>query len=83
MYPSCQHYRFFKRSFRIFAGKFYSFTVYMVCANSVVNPFVYAIQYHEFQQRIKEMICSKKQLLPELDSTSHIITIAIVDSGSN
>ena len=38
-----------------FTGQFYSFSVYMVCANSIVNPFVYAIQYHEFQQRVKEL----------------------------
>ena len=38
-----------------FPGQFYSFTVYMVCVNSIINPFVYAIQYHEFQQRIKEL----------------------------
>ena len=36
-------------------GQFYSFTVYMVCANSIVNPFVYAIQYHEFQKRVKQL----------------------------
>ena len=42
-----------------FSGQFYSFTVYMVCANSIVNPFVYAIQYHEFQQRIEELFVRK------------------------
>ncbi len=39
-----------------FAGQFYSFTVYMVCANAIVNPFVYAIQYHEFQQHVQHLL---------------------------
>ena len=38
----------------------------MVGMNSVVNSFVYAIQYHEFQQRTKEMFCRK---LDEVDSS--------------
>ena len=58
---------------------FYSFTVYMVCANSVVNPFVYVIQYHEFQDRMKEMICSKKQS-SELESSCQSVTVETVDS---
>ena len=46
-----------------FAGPFYSFTVYLVCVNSIVNPFVYVIQYHEFQNRTKEMfiICGREK----------------------
>ena len=43
----------------IYTGQFYSFTVYMVCANSVVNPFVYAIQYDEFKNRVIEILCGK------------------------
>ena len=31
----------------------------MVCANLIVNPFVYAIQYHEFQLRIKDLFKRK------------------------
>ena len=51
----------------------------MVCANSVVNPFVYAIQYHEFQQRMREIICWKKQS-PEFDSSSNSVTNDTVDN---
>ena len=64
-----------------FSGQFYSFTVYMVCANSIVNPFVYAIQYHEFQQRIKELFLRKSKeannVTSELtESTSVHTTVA-------
>ena len=54
-------------------GDFLNFTVYMVCVNSVINPFVYAIQYHEFQQRVKEIVCSKKHS-SGLDSSSQLAT---------
>ena len=37
----------------------------MVCANSIVNPFVYVIQYHEFQDRTKEIFCKKRKPLTE------------------
>ena len=51
-------------------GKFYSFTVYMVCVNSIVNPFVYAIQYHEFQNRTREIFCVGKNQPKELSVAS-------------
>ena len=52
---------FFKKRFlSLLQASFNNFTVYIVCANSVVNPFVYVIQYHEFQQRMKEIFCSKR-----------------------
>ena len=56
----------------IFVGKFYSFTVYMVCVNSIVNPFVYVIQYHEFQNRTKEMFCGQQKQLGESANVSVI-----------
>ena len=54
----------------LLSGQFYSFTVYMVCANSIVNPFVYAIQYHEFQQRIRELFKGKPDQLNNFASVS-------------
>ena len=61
--------------FLLLSGQFYNFTVYMVCANSAVNPFVYVIQYHEFQQRMKEIFCPKEQFLePQFNDSSQITT---------
>ena len=61
--------------FLLLSGQFYNFTVYMVCANSAVNPFVYVIQYHEFQQRMKEIFCPQKQFLePQFNDSSQITT---------
>ena len=51
-----------------FSGQFYNFTLYMICVNSIVNPFVYAIQYHEFQQRVKEMFYSKPDKVQDVES---------------
>ena len=45
----------------------------MVGVNSVVNPFVYAIQYHEFQHRTKEMFCRKSD---QVDSSVSEGTLA-------
>ena len=42
----------------------------MVCVNSIVNPFVYVIQYHEFQRRAKEIFCGKGKRPDETDSVS-------------
>ena len=50
----------------LLSGQFYDFTVYMLYVNSIVNPFVYAIQYHEFQERIKELFLGKPA---ELDNS--------------
>ena len=61
-------------SFLYVAGKFYGFTVYMVCANSIVNPFVYVIQYHEFQNRTKEIFCEKQKQLTEGSTSTTVAT---------
>ena len=42
----------------------------MVCVNSIVNPFVYAIQYHEFQQRIKELFLRKSDEVDNINVSS-------------
>ena len=63
-----------------FAGKFYGFTVYMVCANCIVNPFVYVIQYHEFQNRMKEIFCRKQKPLEERDTGPVMTTNSTVDT---
>ena len=57
-----------------FAGHFFSFTVYMACVNSIINPFVYVIQYHEFQNRTKEIFCGKKKEFGESGSVSTAMT---------
>ena len=46
----------------------------MVCANSIVNPFVYAIKYHEFQQRIKELFKRKLAQEDDIASVSTVLT---------
>ena len=66
-----------------FPGQFYSFTVYMVCANSIVNPFVYAIQYHEFQQRIKEVFFCKPDQLDITTSKNTVSTSVDQDCKPN
>ena len=62
-------------------GQFYSFTVYMVCANSIVNPFVYAIQYDEFKNRVREIFCEKPHPLEGFDST-HATSLSTVDKNT-
>ena len=37
----------------------YQFTVLMVCVNSTINPFIYLIQYKEYQAALKALICKK------------------------
>ena len=61
-----------------FAGPFYSFTVYMVCVNSIVNPFVYVIQYHEFQNRTKKIFifCGREKQFRQ-PGTASVTTIDI------
>ena len=78
-FKRCTLYKIIQQMLFRFAGTFYSFTVYMVCLNSVINPFVYAIQYNEFQQRMKEILCSKN-LSHEFDSSSHNVNNATVES---
>ena len=65
-----------------FAGPFYSFTVYMVCVNSIVNPFVYVIQYHEFQNRTKEMfiICGREKQSRQPGTASVTTTDISIDT---
>ena len=62
-----------------FVGKFYGFTVYMVCANSIVNPFVYVIQYHEFQKRTKEVFCEKRKQFTGVTTVSTTTTDVPID----
>ena len=37
----------------------YQFTVLMVCVNSTVNPFIYLVQYKEYQVALKALVCKK------------------------
>ena len=37
----------------------YQVTVLMVCVNSTINPFIYLIQYKEYQAALKALICKK------------------------
>ena len=38
----------------------YQFTVLMVCVNSTVNPFIYLVQYKEYQEALKTLACKKR-----------------------
>ena len=55
----------------------------MVCVNCIVNPFVYVVQYHEFQDRMKEIFCGKKRQLRESGTGSTVTTDTTVDFEAN
>ena len=52
----------------------------MVCANCIVNPFVYVIQYHEFQNRMKEIFCGKQKPLEEQGTGPVVTTDTAMDT---
>jgi len=41
---------------------FYHFTIVMVQVNSIINPFIYAAKYHEFQKGVRRLL--RKQVHP-------------------
>ena len=45
------------RSDILLSGPVYSFTVYAVFGNAIVNPFIYSVQYAPFQNQVKKLFC--------------------------
>ena len=41
------------------SGSIYSFTVYAVFGNAIINPFIYSLQYAPFQNQVKKLFCRK------------------------
>ena len=39
----------------------YQFLVLMICVNCVINPFIYLIQYKEYQKGLKSLLCGKRK----------------------
>ena len=39
----------------------YQFLVLMICVNCVINPFIYLIQYNDYQKALKTLLCGKKK----------------------
>ena len=37
------------------SGAIYSFTVYAVFDNAIINPFIYSVQYVPFQNQVKKL----------------------------
>ena len=44
-----------------FDSEVYQFFVLMVCVNCTINPFVYLVQYKEYQTALKALICNKRK----------------------
>ena len=43
-----------------FDGEAYQFFVLMVCVNCTINPFIYLVQYKEYQAALKILVCKKR-----------------------
>ena len=44
-----------------FDSEVYQFFVLMVCVNCTINPFIYLVQYKEYQAALKILICNKRK----------------------
>ena len=42
-----------------FDSEVYQFFVLMVCVNCTINPFIYLVQYKEYQAALKTLVCKK------------------------
>ena len=40
----------------------YQFFILMICVNCVINPFIYLIQYKEYQKALKALFCGRKKV---------------------
>ncbi|XP_038060706.1 neuropeptides capa receptor-like [Patiria miniata] len=57
-----------------FAGAFYHLTVVLVTCNMSVNPFVYALKYHQFREGLVAVFCGKgRKTLVCADSESNVV----------
>ena len=53
----------------------YQFLVLMICVNSVINPFIYLIQYKDYQKALKSLVCGKRKTsFNEIQSNNTSVT---------
>ena len=67
-----------------FLGTYHQFTVLMVFLNCTVNPFIYLIQYRDYQEALKAFLpCNRKQECNNsLDSSTMPISYPTRVSGT-
>ena len=63
-----------------FDSEAYQFTVLLVCVNCIINPFIYLIQYKEYQKALHALLCGKRnrKSFDEIQSTS--TSTSVVDN---
>ena len=71
-----------------FDSQVYQLFVFMVCVNCTINPFIYLVQYKEYQTALKTLICKNgKEKNPEESiSFSSVTTTAsrsVIDNNVN
>ena len=59
-----------------FNGNHYKFGILMVFFNCTINPFIYLIQYRDYQQALKHFVACKKFSQQSSGSSSGISTIS-------
>ena len=55
------------------SGPTYSFTVYAVFGNVIINPFIYSVQYAPFKTQIKKLFCNRNSNGDRVDTISSSI----------
>ena len=55
----------------------YQFLVFMICVNCVINPFIYLIQYKEYQRALKVLLCERNKTPPNESQSTNTSTISI------
>ena len=55
-----------------FDSEAYQFLVFMVCVNCTINPFIYILQYKEYQEALKTLICKNRLTL--INKQSRIVS---------
>ena len=51
-----------------FSSHFYNFTVIAMLANCCINPFLYAMQYHTFQDELRKLFCRRENPIAAITS---------------
>ena len=53
-----------------FSSHYYNFTVIAMLANCCINPFLYALQYHTFQNELRKLFCRRDNAASSIGETS-------------
>ncbi len=53
----------------------YQTTVFMICVNCVINPFIYLVQYRDYQNQLKKVFCCKKTPRGDLQNSASMNTV--------